>query len=316
MRSQWINRITIIALSVLMVSCISIPEHLGDIGKETTYPSQFIFGDVYILKENEKINGNIAGIGTTLVIESGAIVTGDISLIGSNLELSGQVFGDINVVAGTSIIGDTAVIKGDINQALHQIQISPKAIITGSSNTYSFPSKPGSDSGFRFSDLLSWIKPSRIIILFMVRILLWILAALLVVGLFPEPTNRVIKAIRSNPVPAFAVGLISLIIFPIVAAILIISVCLSPIGLIMLIALVICYLWGWVSISFLLGNQIRTWLGFNWDNTVISIIGALSLGFLTMVLFFIPLLGILLNLSITSIGVGGVVFSRFGTYTQ
>lgn len=316
MRSQWINRITIISLSILMVSCIPVPGHLGDIGNESTYPSQFIFGDVYILKENEKINGNIAGIGTTLVIESGAIVSGDISLIGSNLELSGQVFGDINVVAGTSIISDTAVIRGDINQALHQTQISHKAIITGSSNTYSFPSKQGSSSGSWFSDLLGWIKPSRIIILFMARILVWILAALLVVGLFPESTNRVIKAIRSNPVPAFAVGLISLIIFPIVAAILIISVCLSPIGLIMLIALIICYLWGWVSISFLLGNQLRTWLGFNWDNTVISIIGALSLGILTMFIFFIPLLGILINLSITSIGVGGVVFSRFGTYTQ
>jgi len=313
MKSHWIKILCCCIAALFLTACSQL---LDSQVEGSTYPSQFIVGDVYILKSNEQINGNIAGIGTMLVIEEGAVVSGDVSLIGSNLDLSGQVNGDLNLVAGTSIIADSAVIMGDINQTYHQIQVSPNAQIRGLTNTFVFPSRSGTSSLFSISDLFKWVRPSRIAAIQAIRITFWVIIAVLILGLFPDPTSRVIAAIRSNLIPAIGVGIISLFIFPVVALILIITICLSPIGIILLFAIAISYIWGWITISFMLGIQLTSWLNLDWKKEAVAALGAFCLGLLTTLLVFIPLMSIIINVAISSVGIGGVIFSRFGTFNQ
>ena len=70
-----------------------------------------------------------------MILEENALVMGDISLIGSNLEVEGRIAGDLNVLAGSAIIKDTAIITGNINQFFQTIDIKPKALVTGAINT-------------------------------------------------------------------------------------------------------------------------------------------------------------------------------------
>ena len=85
--------LAMLALAAL-TACASMPTDINaSEGFGATYPSQLLTGDVYILKNHEKIDGNISGIGTTLIIEEGAMVMGDISLVASNLEVNGRVAG-------------------------------------------------------------------------------------------------------------------------------------------------------------------------------------------------------------------------------
>lgn len=310
MKYHWTNFILLCGLAILVSACMPNGESKNG---DSIYPSQFIAGDVYVLNSGERINGNIAGIGTTLILEKGSIVSGDISLIGSNLDLSGEVNGDINLFAGSSYIGDSAVIQGDINQTYHQIHISPNAIIRGRTNTFVFPSKPGSSSISNITNFLRWLNPSRILFLQIGRIIFWILISLLVIGLFPDPTGKVITALRNNPLPALGVGFISLMILPIVSIILIVTICLSPVGIILLIVLSVSYVWGWVSIGYLVGIQLTSWLNLDWKKEAIVLTGALALGTITMLLIFIPILGFITGLIISSIGIGAIIFSRFGT---
>ena len=128
----------------------------------TTFPSQFIVGDTYILKSHEKIDGNIVGIGTTLILEENALVMGDISLIGSNLEVDGRIAGDLNILAGSALIKDTAIITGNINQFFQTIDIRPKALVTGEINTYTFPSDAGGQAGTKITQLIEWLRPGNI----------------------------------------------------------------------------------------------------------------------------------------------------------
>ena len=161
MKSRLISILSVVLLAGLLSACGSVPFSQMELnnGSTTTYPSQFLTGDVYVLKDNEKIEGNIAGIGTTLIIEDGAVVTGDVSLIGGNLEINGQVLGDVNVFAGTTTIGDSAVINGSINQILNQTTTSPNASISGEINTFIFPFSSGGKIGKNILNILEWMKP-------------------------------------------------------------------------------------------------------------------------------------------------------------
>jgi cytoskeletal protein CcmA (bactofilin family) len=316
MKSRLISIFSVILLAGLLSACGSVPFSQMELsnGSTSTYPSQFLTGDVYVLKDQEKIEGNIAGIGTTLIIEDGAVVTGDISLIGGNLEIDGQVLGDVNMFAGTTTIGDTAIISGSINQVLNQTTTSPNASISGEINTFIFPFSGGGQIGKNILNILEWMKPGFWALLQFVRISLLLLATLLATALFTNPTFTVMAAIRKNPAVSWAVGVVISFAMPIISLVLIATICLSPIGLILLLAYLISILWSWTVLSNILGEQVTRWLDLSWNKEGTAVLGAVLTGVLISLISLIPFGGILLNGAICAIGLGGIILSRFGTH--
>ena len=313
MKAQQGKTATFILLLILLTGCAPTIFTSGA-SDEFAYPSQFLIGETYILENGERIEGDIVGVGTNLTIRQGARVTGDISLMGSMLDMAGESDGDINVFAGTSVVRDTAFIRGDINQISHQALIEPNARILGEANTYIFPNIPGKGLGKGVNTFINLFRPANWIGLLAGRIIIFVLTALLVVSLFPEPTKRVVAGIQGNFAPAWGVGVISLLVVPFISIILIITICLSPIGLILLLLFIASYIWGWIGLSFLFGQRLFSWLGLDQSNEIYAVAGAVTLTIISMLLGLIPLIGFLVNLMISSIGLGGVVFSRFGTY--
>lgn len=277
------------------------------------YPSQFLTGDIYILKENEKIDGNVAGIGTTLIIEEGATVLGDISLVAGNLEVSGRVAGNINVVAGTTTINHNAIITGSINQILNQIETDPGAVIGGEINTYVFPTSAQDHLGKRIVTFLDLMKPSVWLLLQAVRIIVLILATFLTVFLFTKPTQAVIYAIKKNPAVAWGAGILTLFFLPISAIVLILTICLSPIGVIVLLVLFICTIWGWAAVAKITGDGLAHWLKLNWSEAAVVLVGALITGLFVSLVSLIPCIGFLFNNLLAAVGLGGILLTRFGT---
>lgn len=278
-----------------------------------TFPGQFLVGDVYILHKHQKIDGDIAGIGTTLIIEEGALVMGDISLVGSTLELDGRVAGDLNIFAGTSLISGTAIVTGDINQTFPAAEIEPNALVSGEINTYVIPTLGGAPSGEQVANLFSWLRPQRILLFKLGQVLAMMLVTLIVINLFTEPTLKVNRAIRCNLPAAWGAGLLSYIAAPIISIVFIITICLSPVGLLVLIAFLLALLWGWVALASIIGSQVKLWLKLDWDVQPSTVLGAAVLGIATALISFIPCLGFFINMVIASFGLGGVLLSRFGT---
>jgi len=311
MKHQWIKRLLVLLTAVVLTACISAPAQPAEPEFLATYPSQFILGDTYILKSHEKIDGNIVGIGTTLIIEEDALVMGDISLVGSSLAVSGRIAGDLNVLAGSSFIKDTAIIAGNVNQIFQTTDIAPKALVTGEINTYSFPSAAGGEAGNRVISLLEWLSPGRVLAFQASRILALVLLSLLGIYLLKTPTTKIASAILTNAPAAWGAGLLTIITVPIVAVVLIFTICLSPVGILLVIAYLISGLWGWVALSSIIGTKMISWLKLDWSIEPATILGALILGILSSLLSFIPCIGFLLNLMITAAGIGGVLLSRF-----
>jgi cytoskeletal protein CcmA (bactofilin family) len=317
MKSKLNKRLAILlvlAAIFALAACSTLPaSQAGGESFSDTYPSQFLSGDVYILKANERIDGNISGVGTTLIIQEGALVTGDISLIGGNLDVEGKINGNVNVLAGTAKIGDTAHINGNLNQIFNQTDISPQAMIDGQINTFVIPLSGEQNFGKNVTNLLEWLKPAVWLLLQFIRIVGLIVFTLIATALFKQPTFNVIHAVRKSPAVAWGAGLLTIFSLPIISTVLIVTVCLSPIGLILLIALLICVIWSWTVISNMVGTQMTRWLHLEWSAEGTAVFGALLVGILISTISLLPVAGFLINLFFCSVGLGGILLSRFGT---
>jgi len=283
----------------------------GNFGE--TFPGQFLAGNVYVLEDHEKIEGDIAGVGTTLIIEDGATVMGNISLIGSNLEISGRVAGDINVIAGSSFIEESAIITGSINQVFHQLNIHPDAGVFGEINSYQIPTQGNIDSGKGLTNFLDWLRPSSIILFQIIKTIVFILMSLLVIFLFKTRTLRGVTSLQRNFIAAWGAGLITMISVPIISLVFLITICLSPIAIILVIAFLLSLLWGWILIASIAGQQLSRWLRLDWKVEPATLIGAILVGLVTSLISIIPCVGFLINTMIAAAGLGGVLLSHFGS---
>ena len=313
MKSRWSNLFPLLFAVFLLSACIGSGFRAEEEKLSAAYPSQFLMGDVYVLKKHEKIDGNIAGIGTTLIIEDGAAVTGNISLIGSKVEISGYVAGDTNVFAGTTHIHNTAIINGSINQIAHQINIEPGAHITGEINTFAFPAQLNIRETGKLENMLDWLHPTGWIAFQLVRNLILVFTTVLIIFLFKKPTLRVVRCIKKNAAVSWGVGLLVILAAPIVSLFLIITICLSPIGIILILAFLIADIWGWTGISFIIGSNLTHWLKFDWSEEAEVAVGAVLLGLASTLLAFLPCVGFMISTIISAVGLGGIVLSKLGT---
>ena len=315
MKSNRLNFLIIFFLSLFLGAC-SIGGFQVNETNANSYPSQFLVGEVYVLETDETINGNIAGFDTTLIIKEGANVTGDISLFGSELEISGQVNGDVNVFAGTAHILESAVINGDVNQIANQITVENGARIGGEINSFTFPDQEPSKPVDISDDWDVWLQPKGWVIFQIIRGILSTLSVLLIVFLFKIPTLRVVDQIKEKPAVTWGVGLLLMVAIPIVSLIFLITICLSPIGLILIIAYLIAHLWGWTAISLIVGDQLTSWLKIDWREEASVSIGAILFGIVFTILALIPFAGFLTSIFISAFGTGGVLLSKFGTQAK
>jgi cytoskeletal protein CcmA (bactofilin family) len=313
MKSIWIKLVPFLLVTILLSACSKYAPAIPSGKSENTFPSQFLSNDVYILKDGETIDGNIAGVGTTLIIEKGAIVTGSISLIDGQMEISGIVEGDINVLAGTTYIHSTATIGGEINQASHQLEIDPEARVAGKINTFTLPIEGNVIETEEIASLADWIHPSVWIIIEFVRNFSLVFINILIVFLFKEPTLRLTHTIKNRKMVSWGVGLLIFFALPLVSLVLLATICLSPIGIILFITFLIANVWAWTGISLIIGNVFTKWLKLNWAEEAKVTVGSIILGLISTLLAFLPLIGLALNITVSAVGMGGIILSKIGT---
>jgi len=316
MKSRWSKLLPLLFEVFLLSACIGSGFRAEEEKHGATYPSQFLVGDVYVLKKHEKIDGNIAGIGTTLIIEDGAAVMGDISLIGSQVEVFGRVAGDTNVFAGTTHIHNTAIINGSINQISHQINIEPGAHISGEINTFAFPTQLSIGEIGKLENILDWLHPTGWIAFQLIRNLILVFITVLIIFLFKMPTLRVVHSINKNVAVSWGVGLLVILATPIVSLFLIITICLSPIGIILILTFLIADIWGWAGISLIIGSNLTRWLKLDWPEEAEVAVGAVLLGLALTLLAFLPCVGFMISTIVSSVGLGGIVLSKLGTIEE
>jgi hypothetical protein len=224
-----------------------------------------------------EVGDAVVGLGSRIVLKSTAVVKGDLVSVGGTIEKE----------PGFRVEGDTVYFKGPL--------FSDKAFKNGLWGLIFFPFWP------------------IVLIIKMVNVFLWALAAFLAAMLIPKQITRASAQVRTSFWPLIGTGILAHIVFGfliVFAALL----CLILIGVPILFALVMAGLaikvFGRVALFYFFGESLAKSLKWNTP----SALGASFLGLLVIeVVGFIPIIGILFKAVLTALGWGLAVRTRFGT---
>jgi hypothetical protein len=105
--------------------------------------------------------------------------------------------------------------------------------------------------------------------------------------------------------------------FPLAASVAIfvlITICLAPLMPVVVLLVVAASLFGWVALGTLWGRRLMWWMGMRRVPPLAAAgVGVFALSVMAAAVGAIPCLGVIVTLGATSIGLGAVALSRFGT---
>jgi hypothetical protein len=133
---------------------------------------------------------------------------------------------------------------------------------------------------------------------------------LLVVLFLPKQTEMVAQAVLAAPLPSLGVGFLTMVVAAGLTALLAITICLSPIALFTALITIAAAFFGWIAVGLLVGQKLLKGLKAQEPAPLVSVvIGVLLISLISA----LPCLGFLVFLGVVSLGLGGVVLTRFGT---
>jgi hypothetical protein len=329
--------LSVVALFILMLSMASPAlAQGGDNGG-----GQVTFGKDLVLNEGDVINDSVVVFGGNLVMAKGSRINGDTIVFGGNGRIDGEINGDTAFIGGGANLGPTARIDGDLSAVGGQLTIDKAAYVRGQviqtsefdGSRVPFPRILGPqvlqwnsswNGGFHLFDRFFSLIGGLV---------LWFVAALLlaaigvaVVIFLPEPVEVVGNAITQAGPASFGLGLLTQIVAAALVVFFAITICLSPVSILLAAAMALAVLYGWIVAGYLLGRRLLKAVQKNGSEpapvaaAAVGIFAATLIPSELMVLGDIPCLGVLfwltgagLWLVIASTGLGAVVLSRFGT---
>ncbi len=303
---------------------------------------QVVFGDNFTLAAGEVVSGDLIIFGGNAKLEEGSRVKGNVNLFAGNVDVYGSIDGDINVVGGNVSLKASAKVGGKQNVVAGNISRAPGVAMgsaspsTGSSRSGVTVAPPG--GGF-FNRLGAWLDsaiagnggPDGFWRSFFQQIsrsmgsdplgLKWLtntlssavfttILAVLAVAIFPKRYETMVWVARRQSVSALSVGGLTWVAVPILATILVFTICLIPASIVGILAWGLGSALGWVVSASVFGDWLLRGLG----KRNIAPIGQTAIGACVLVcLGALPMFGWLVGLAATFLGLGALLLTRFGT---
>jgi cytoskeletal protein CcmA (bactofilin family) len=314
-------------------------------GTEIIEGDLFIAGDTIIIEGT--INGDLIAAGRTIMMNG--MVNGSIIAAAETITIGGQTTRAVRIVGNTVIVngkigkylllagrdfkmdssaevgGDVlfgagsayldGLIKGDVRSGHEWLTVSSTATIQGKL-VYTSRREANIESGARITGTLSRLVPQEkefkygfniwwLIISFFMSLLVGIVLILLA----PERVKKVTDSIRRRPWASLGWGTVLLIVTPIAALIVCVTIIGIPLGLISLILYAITIYITQIIVGLFIGKWIIG--NFGQVKTKAALIGALALGLaIFRLLRLIPYLGFIMGLAAVLFGLGAILISQ------
>jgi len=280
---------------------------------------EVIFGSNYTLSAGQTI-GDLFVYGGEVTLEEDSQVDGDVMVFGGNLDAYGEIDGDVTVWGGNVHIHSTATVRGQVMAIGGNVTRDEGADVRGEEwegLPFRAPTPPKVPVPPRVPEIQiqrnfdhPWLKQVGDIFRSAFGLIVMAVLGILVVVFIPKHTDNVAETMIKAPVQSLASGLVAAIAVPIVAAVLTITICLSPVAALLLLVAGIALLFGWIAAGLLLGVKVLRALSKTDPNHVAAVaVGVAILAFLS----FIPCLGPVITVVVLTWGMGAVVYSFFGT---
>jgi hypothetical protein len=264
------------------------------------------------------MNGDLIVLGGSVVLEEASSLDGGMLVMGGNAVVAADVTGSISILGGNVSLLRPAVIHGDIISVGGNIQQAEGATVEGRVRTedgmvFPFSAPVGPIVIPNMPDVRSAWSPLVSLLWFAVRTLMMAALAVLIVMFWPAPTERVGGAVIRQPVAAGGLGLLTMLVLPVVLLVLMVTILLIPVSLIGVIGAVVAAVLGWVAIGLEVGKRLAKSLNWEMAPAAAAGIGTLLLTFVIGGIGQIPCVGWIAPTIVISLGLGGVLLTRFGS---
>jgi hypothetical protein len=254
----------------------------------------------------------VFSLGGNVLIEG--TVREDVMVFGGSITVSGEVGKSVVGIGSHIVIRSTAKIGEDLAALGGRLEKEPGCSIAG--DTIYFQTRELGDRLFKEGILEGALSLSIIPVIIVVKlviIFLWLLAAVLGAALFPKPLAFAAGEIRTHFWPVLGTGALAILIFTMgvfFAALLSFILIGIPVALALGAAGFIIKVFGRLAVFYFLGAAA---LGAHRGRTV-SAMGAVLMGLLLFSLAgFVPVLGFLFTLVMNAVGWGVAIRTKFGT---
>lgn len=288
----------------------------GEVGNSV----RIVGGDVVL---NGPVGRNVALVCGNCTITKTASVSGSLLLTGGNAEVSAPVIGkgfryfggrlylnspivnEAFVVANQGfVLGPQASVSGDLKYSGNSQAVLQQGATVAGRIAYekidqgeNFPGFFGARGAF---DVLDRLSPFVEFVGFLVSALI----GFILLGLFPKYFEKVAMAVEKQPVASFGWGILVVIMIPLIALLLAVTVIGIPISLLLLIVGYLLFAAAQFVMAFVLGRLVLLkWFG---ERRGWAIILGLLIFFL---LGLVPIFGRIVYVCLVLIGLGGVVLS-------
>ncbi len=291
---------------------------IAQTGTSTITGDQTIVDGNFSLQAGQTLNGNLSVVNGITVLEAGSTVNGDVSIIQGKVAAAGLITGDLSCINCSGNIADTAEIRGSLVSVGKDLNVSSKAKIQqNSSINLPFNLNLGN---MNLNNLIHQFQQNQTPPTLVSKILMTIFVVLamsalsvLIALLFPKGTRNVAGAIVSQPLAAWGVGFLTVLVVEIAAVIMLFTLVLIPVSLVAQLGLVAAIVYGYVSLGYEIGYRLSVSSNLNWTEPIAAGVGTLLLGLIVGIVSWIPILGILILIITPFFGLGAVVLSVFGS---
>ncbi len=285
---------------------------------ETVLGGEVIVGRDFSLAEGEQVNDSLIIMGGSLDMAADSRVAGNVMVTGGDAHINGKIDGNIVVTGGEVHLGSQAVIGGDVVIRGGHLYKATTAVIRGHVRRDIFGWQRTFGPFFNPLDNFGIAEHPPVDVFF--ALILWSLKtafsalvgaflAWVVVTLWPQGVDSLETEIQQEGVPAFLVGFVAIILLSVMAVVMIVSICLSLLGLAIVLLLLLTGLVGTTAIGRLIGGALFDAAALDLGEKNQPAVEAAVGMFLLVLLSRIPCFGSLLALVIGSLAVGALLLS-------
>jgi hypothetical protein len=273
-----------------------------------------VFGGTYTLKSGNTLDGDLMVIGGVATLEENSKVIGNIAMLGGTVDANGDIYGDIVAVGGLVELNARAVVRGNVMVIGAHLERAESAQVEGEVNSAdTAPLVMRFPNGMKIPRVDFSFSPLVDLVWFMFRVFIWAAVALMVVMFFPNHTERVGKAVISQPLIAGSLGLLTVIVTIFVLLVLGITIILLPASLLGALLFVIAWMFGIIAVGTEVGHRASVMLKQTWPTAISAGVGTFVLVLvINGTRELVPCLGWILPAIVGLVGMGAVVLTRFG----
>lgn len=273
------------------------------IGGEVSEDVLVVGGMAHILPD-ANVGGDLVVFGGSVIVDGA--VQGDVRAFGGSVALNGEIAGDTQVQANDSFtIGDGAMLQGDLAYtAKKEVQIPEGAEIAGTVDFTKLPFQ-GDEVPAGFLALLAVPFIGAFFFAKLVAVLVATLAAVLIFRRFSESVTRLSTERYAR---TLGIGLITMIVVPVAALIMLISIIGMFVGIAALAAYVLLLLLAKVYAGVVLGALLARWRKqeqlANWKWALLGVV-------LLEVIALLPIVGWVIALLIYLVALGAIALMTY-----